>query len=56
MNGRAMIWIGMFVCSTIGGFLPIAWGGTALSPAGLVCSTIGAFIGIWLGYKISTSL
>ncbi len=56
MNSRAMIWIGLFVCSTIGGFIPWLWGGSVFSLAGLVCSTMGAFIGIWLGFKVSTSL
>jgi uncharacterized membrane protein YeaQ/YmgE (transglycosylase-associated protein family) len=49
---KQMVWIGMFVGSTIGGFLPMVWNGGLFS--GLVCSSIGAAVGIIVAYKMST--
>jgi len=56
MNAKSMIWLGMFVGSTVGGLVPGMWGAGFLSLSGLVCSSLGAFAGIWLGYKAGTSL
>ena len=50
---RKLIWLGMLVGSTLGGFVPLLWGDSALSLAAVLWSAIGAFLGIWLGYKLS---
>ncbi len=48
-----LIWMGMFVGSLLGGYVPLIWGGDAFSLAGVLWGGIGAFIGVWLGWKIS---
>ena len=47
-----LIWLGMFVGSTIGGFVPMLWGAGALSLSGVFTSAIGGFLGIWGGYRL----
>ena len=46
------IWLGLAVGSTVGGFIPLLWGGDALSVAGLLLSMVGAVAGIFGGYKL----
>lgn len=53
---RTFIWVGLFVGSTIGGFVPALWGGSLISFSGVFFSFIGGLLGIWLGYKIGNSL
>lgn len=50
---KALIYIGVAVGSTIGGFLgSLLDGGTIFGVWGLLLGTIGAFVGIWAGYKL----
>jgi hypothetical protein len=56
MNTKKLIWLGMFVGSTVAGFVPNLWGSGFLSLSGLVCSGAGGLLGIWLGYKVGNSL
>jgi uncharacterized membrane protein YeaQ/YmgE (transglycosylase-associated protein family) len=53
MEPRTLIWIGVAVGSTIGGFIPTLWGASFLSFSSMLLSAVGAFVGIWLGYKLS---
>lgn len=53
MERKTTIWIGVFVGSTIGGFIPGLWGAGMLSYSGLVCSTVGALAGIWIAWKVT---
>src|SRR3990172_7057818 len=53
MNTKKFIWIGMFVGSSVGGFIPTLWGADVLSFSSLIFSAIGAFLGIWFGFKLS---
>jgi hypothetical protein len=55
MNTKPLIWIGMGIGSTLGGFVPRLWGASFLSLAGLVCSGIGGLFGIWVAYKAAHS-
>jgi hypothetical protein len=52
MNNKPLIWIGLFVGSTIGGFVPMFWHESLLSLSSVVCSGVGGLLGIWAGYKI----
>ena len=45
-------WIGMFVGSSIGGFVPMLWHAGMLSLWGIVMSTVGGVAGIWIAYRI----
>ena len=47
-----LIWLGMFVGSTIGGFVPMLWGAEALSLSAVFGSAIGGILGIWAGYRL----
>jgi hypothetical protein len=52
MGDKRLIWMGAFVGSTVGGFLPSLWHASFLSFSGLACSTIGGLVGIWAGWKL----
>jgi len=56
MGARKFIWLGMFVGSTIAGFIPTLWGAGLLSMSGFFCSGVGGLAGIWLGYRVANSL
>lgn len=53
MSTKTLIWIGVFAGSTIGSFLPMLWGDSALSFSSIILSTVGGLAGIWGGYKLS---
>ena len=54
MGSKGIVWIGMFMGSLIGGYLPALWGDTNIfSFASLILGTIGAIAGIYVGWKIS---
>lgn len=48
-----MIWLGMFVGSTAGSFVPTFWGADMLSMSSIIWSAVGGFLGVWLGFKLS---
>lgn len=48
---RSRIWLGIFIGSTVGGFVPELWGADLLSPWSILFSGIGAFVGLWLGSR-----
>ena len=50
---KKLIYLGMFVGSVAGGYVPLLWGGDAFSLASVLWSGIGAFLGVWAGFKIS---
>jgi len=54
MSTKTWVWIGLFIGSTVGGYIPALFGAGLLSVWGIVGSTIGAFIGIWVGYRLGT--
>ena len=45
---RGLIWLGVLVGSTIGGFIPLLWGADAFSASSIVFSGAGAFVGLWI--------
>jgi hypothetical protein len=52
MASKKMIWIGMTVGSTLGGFIPALWHAGMFSMWGIVMSTVGGIAGIWAGYRV----
>ena len=50
---RRIVWIFVGVGMTLGGFLPVVWGGSALGLASLVFGTLGGFAGLWLAAKLT---
>jgi hypothetical protein len=53
METKTFVWIGMFLGSSIGGFISGLWGSGFLSLASIFWSGIGAIVGIWLGFRFS---
>ena len=49
---KSLIWIGMLVGSTIGGFVPILWGASPFSISAVISTAIGGITGIWVGFKL----
>jgi hypothetical protein len=52
MERKKLVWIGLFIGSTIGGFVPSLWDSGMFSMAGVLGSAIGGLLGIYLGFKI----
>ena len=53
MPTKLLIFIGMTVGSTIGGYIPTLFGADFISYTSFIFSGIGAIIGIYIGYKLS---
>lgn len=49
---RKLIWLGMFVGSSLGGYIPTLWGASAFSPSAILLCAVGGFLGIWIGYRL----
>lgn len=45
----------MFVGSSLGGAVPMLWGGDAMSVVGVCCGLLGGVVGIWGGYRLGRS-
>jgi len=56
MNSKTLIWIGLFLGSIIGSFIPLLWGAGVFSFSSIILSAVGAFVGIWIGFKLGQSL
>jgi uncharacterized membrane protein YeaQ/YmgE (transglycosylase-associated protein family) len=50
---QSRIWLGIFVGSTVGGFIPDLWGAGLFSTSSIVLSAVGAFVGLWIGSRTS---
>lgn len=48
---KSLIWIGVFIGSTLGGLVPGLWHASWLSLWGVTFSTLGGLAGIWLAWK-----
>ncbi len=53
---KLFIWLGMFVGSVVGGYIPVMFGSEFLSFASVLWSGIGAVVGILIGYKVAKAL
>jgi hypothetical protein len=50
---RRVVWLFVGAGMTVGGFLPMVWGGSALGMASLVFGTLGGVAGLWLALKLT---
>ena len=50
---KQLVWIGMFIGSTVGSFIPALWGAGVLSFSSLIFGAMGGILGILVGYKLS---
>ena len=53
---KKLIWIGFFVGSSVGGFVPALWGSDVISLSGFLWSVIGGLAGMWIGYRAAQQL
>ena len=53
---RRVLWLCLLAGSTVGGLLPEAWGGSALSVGSLLLGAIGAVAGVFVAARISETL
>lgn len=54
MTVKQLVWIGLFIGSTIGGWLgALVSHGNWFSGWSILGGTLGSFAGIWAGYKLS---
>lgn len=54
VRSKSLIWIGVFVGSTIGSMIPGLWGDDMFSYSSVLLGGIGALAGLWVGFKMST--
>lgn len=52
MQSKKIIWLLLFVGSTVGGWAASAMGFSLFSIWSIVLSTLGGGAGVWIGYKI----
>jgi uncharacterized membrane protein YeaQ/YmgE (transglycosylase-associated protein family) len=53
---RRVLWLCLAVGTTVGGFLPEAWGASGFGLASLVFSALGGIVGVWVAARISESI
>jgi hypothetical protein len=53
MESKSFIWLGLFIGSTLGGFIPMLWGGDLFSFSSIILSGLGGIVGIYIFFKIS---
>ena len=53
MQSKTLIWIGLFVGSTIGGYIPVLWGASMLSLSSVLLGGVGGIAGVWVGWKLT---
>ena len=51
MPDKKLIYLGLFLGSTIGGLIPSLWGANPFSLSSVLFAAIGSILGIWLAYK-----
>lgn len=49
---KFFIFLGMFIGSTVGSYVPALWGGSAFSGASILLGTAGAILGLWGGWVL----
>lgn len=42
----------MTIGGTVGAYVPMLWGDSALSMSSVVLSGVGGILGIWIGFKL----
>lgn len=48
-----IVWIFVGVGMTVGGFVPLLWGGSALGLSSLALGSLGGVAGLWLALKLT---
>lgn len=53
MESKQLIWLGMIVGSSVGGFVPMLWGDGYFSFSSIIFSTLGGVLGIYAAFKVT---
>jgi hypothetical protein len=54
MQPKTIVWIGVFVGSTIGSYIPVLlWGAGVFSLSSMLFGGVGAFVGIWVAWTLN---
>lgn len=53
MSSKTMVWVGMFIGSFVGGYIPVLFGASFLSIWSLIGNGLGGIIGIFVAYKLT---
>ena len=53
---KTIIMFSMVIGSYAGSFIPLIWGGSALSVSSIMFGGVGGFLGIWAGYHLARRL
>ncbi|MFA5030231.1 MAG: hypothetical protein WC495_01405 [Patescibacteria group bacterium] len=56
MGTKSIIYLGMFIGSFVGGWVPTLWGANPLGLESVLGGLIGGFLGIWGGFKLSKAI
>lgn len=54
MERKTLIWIGLFIGSSIGGVIPMLWNASPISISSTLLGALGGIAGIWLGFKVGS--
>ena len=52
MSKKTLVWLGLFVGSTLGAYVPAIWNVGVFSYSSAVFSALGGLLGIWMGFKL----
>jgi hypothetical protein len=53
MDSKKLVGLGLFLGSTIGGYIPVLYGASLLSYSSVFFSALGGIMGVIVGYKLS---
>jgi len=53
MQNKSLVWLGLLIGSTVGGFIPMLWGAGIASFSSIIFSGIGGILGIIIFFKIA---
>jgi hypothetical protein len=53
---KKLIYLFLFIGSTIGGYVPLFWGDGIFSMSSIILSGIGGLVGIYVGYRLGESI
>jgi hypothetical protein len=53
MESKSLVWLGLFIGSTVGSFVPLLWGSDLFSFSSIILSGLGGIAGIYIFFKLS---
>jgi len=56
MGSKILIYMGLFIGSTVGSLVPSLWHQSVFSGQSWLGSLIGGIVGIWAGFKINQKI